>query len=163
MRKSSKIRLSIFSICMTITGILSIVSTYDYNKRLHEKLSTSSSFYIDGADFSPAVDLAKNVGKGIVDYVSFIGSEMLVFFIGLVLFCAFYFIEIKGKDLPCNEGNLYIYLLLAFFSVSFIICFAILRFSDWTSAFFINLGWTLMALCFVILPSRKRKTEHEKA
>lgn len=157
MDKKVKVRLSLFVICTTISSVMSIVSTYTYSTKLHEKLSPSDSFYIDGSDFSPAIDLAKSIGKGLSDYVSFIGSEMLVFFIGLVLFFAFYLIDIKNNDISIAEHKKYIFFLLAFFVVSFLICLVVLRFSDWTSALFINLGWALMAFCFVILPSGKKK------
>lgn len=157
MESNEKTRLSIFAIFSAITSALSIVSTYSYSSKLHEKFSPSDSLYIDGSDFSPAVDLAKNIGKGVADYASFVGSEMLVFFIGFVLFCIFYFLNIKKQDISGDEHKKYILILLAFFAVSFIVCLAVLRFDDWTSALFINIGWALTALCFVVLPSKKIK------
>lgn len=148
-----------FAICSLIPVIMSIVYTWQYRMKINEEIAKSSAFLIDGADFSPLLDLGKSIAKSTRDFVTFLGSCLLVLIVGIVVFCIFYFVALKGKERYNSERKIYLYIFLALFIVSTLICLLIIGSREWTSALLINISWAMAALLFVVLPSGKRQGE----
>lgn len=146
-----------YVVCLLVMAFLSIVATIEYSAKIYDDKPDSAQLLIDGADFTPLVDTMKDIGRSMVDYVTFLSYGFWIVVLALIVFCVLYNIALKRQAPEKGDFRRNFFILLGFFIVATLICFAILRFNELSSAIIINIGWTLIAFLFVVLPARKKK------